>query len=124
MFGTAFSNLRTPENQEPQMTRRRYSRRAQDQCVCKIDGQIYPVTDWSMGGAAINADTRPFGSDEPVELNFKFKTSDGVIDISQKAHIVRKTAQTVSFAFEPLTAKVRNALQGVIDDYVSARFSG
>lgn len=123
MFGTLFSNLRAENANEPAITRRRYSRRHQDHCVCLIDGGIYPVSNWSMGGVVITADSRTFGMKVPAALHLKFKTSNGVIDTKHRAHVVRKTKDTVAFEFEPINAKIRNAFQAVIDDYVSNRFN-
>ena len=122
VFGTLFANLRTQSPQEPEITRRQYSRRACDQCVCVIDGSMYPVKNWSMGGVAIEADPRNFNIGDTITTQLKFKTATGIIDISQKAKIVRKTRQSVSMQFDPITAKTRTKFQAVIDDYVSNRF--
>ena len=124
MFGTLFSNLRAENANEPAITRRRYSRRQQDHCVCLIGGGIYPVSNWSMGGVVITADGRTFAIDDMKQVQLKFKTSTGVIDITHNAHVIRKTKDTVAFEFEPINAKIRNQFQTVIDDYVSNRFSG
>ena len=123
MFGSFFSGLKAENTNEQFSTRRRFSRRSCDSSVAMIGDQIYPVENWSMGGLAIQGDTRQFGVDETVAVTLKFKLSDGVVDLPHKARIVRKTAERVALEFVPLTSAVRKGMQGVIDDYVSSRFA-
>jgi hypothetical protein len=123
MFGSFFSGLKAENTNEQFSTRRRFSRRSCDSSVAMIGDQIYPVENWSMGGLAIQGDTRQFGVDETVAVTLKFKLSDGVVDLPHQARIVRKTAERVALEFEPLTSAVRKGMQSVIDDYVSSRFA-
>lgn len=76
-----------------------------------------------MGGLRLHVDGRQFGLGDVVDVNIKFKTSDNVIDVNHRAHIVRKTERSMSLEFEPINGKIRNAFQTVIDDYVSSRFN-
>ena len=123
MFGSLFAGLKADNNNEQFSTRRRFSRRSCDSSVVIIDGQIYPVENWSMGGVAINGDTRTFGVDEIVDMTIKFKLSNTVIDLPHKARVVRKSAHRVAFEFAPLTGKIRKGLQSVVDDYVASKFA-
>ena len=123
MFGTLFAGLKAENTNEQFSTRRRFTRRDCDNSVVIIDGQIYPVENWSMGGVAVNGDTRAFGVNTSVDVTMKFKLSDSVLDLPHTARVVRKTAHRIAFEFEPLTQDMRRGLQSVIDDYVTSRFA-
>ena len=123
MFGSLFTKLKADNTNEQFSTRRRFSRRSCDSSVVVIDGQIYPVENWSMGGVAINSDTRQFGVDDSFDMTIKFKLSENVIALPHTARVVRKNSQRVAFEFAPLTKAVRKGLQSVVDDYVTARFA-
>jgi len=123
MFGSLFGGLKADNENEQFSTRRRFSRRSCDSSVVIINGQIYPVENWSMGGVSINGDTRSFGVNTSVDMTMKFKLSEDVIDLPHTARVVRKNSQRVAFEFEPLSNKVRKGFQTVIDDYVSSRFA-
>ncbi len=123
MFGKFFKKLKANNNNQNFATRRRFSRRSCDSSVAIIDGQIYPVENWSMGGIAINGDAREFGVNDTVYMTIKFKLSSHVLGLSHKARVVRKTTHRVAFEFAPLTNNFRKGLQSVVDDYVSSRFA-
>ncbi|MFK7840104.1 MAG: PilZ domain-containing protein [Bdellovibrionales bacterium] len=123
MFSTFFAGLKADNTNEQYSTRRRFSRRDCDHSVVIINNQVYPVENWSMGGVAINCDTRPFGVNTSVDLTMKFKLSEHVLKLPHTARIVRKSNHSVAFEFEPLTQRVRRGLQSVIDDYVTSRFA-
>ena len=123
MFRSLFAGLKAQNNNEQFSTRRRFTRRACDNSVVIINGQIYPVENWSMGGVAINADAREFGVDDVLDVTMKFKLSEDVIDLPHQARVVRKTPHGVGFEFTPLTDNVRKGFQNVVDDYVSSKFA-
>lgn len=123
MFGSFFARLKAENTNEQFSTRRRFSRRSCDSSVVIINGQIYPVENWSMGGVSINSDTRQFGVDQDFDMTIKFRLSDNVIDLPHTARVVHKNSQRVAFEFSPLTKAVRKGLQSVVDDYVTARFA-
>jgi len=123
MFESFFAGLKADNTNEQYSTRRRFSRRSCDSSVVIINGQVYPVENWSMGGVAINGDTRGFGVNTSVDMTMKFKLSDEVIKVPHTARVVRKNAHRVAFEFEPLSKKVSKGFQTVIDDYVSSRFA-
>ena len=123
MFGALFAGLKADNTNDQFSTRRRFSRRSCDSSVVIIDGQIYPVENWSMGGVAINSDTRHFGVNDSIDMTLKFRLSDNVIDLPHTARVVHKSSQRVAFEFAPLTKAVRKGLQSVVDDYVTARFA-
>ena len=123
MFGSLFAGLKAENTNDQYSTRRRFSRRDCDNSVVIIDGQIYPVENWSMGGVAVNGDTRAFGVNTSVDVTMKFKLSDDVIDLPHTARIVRKDAHRVALEFEPLTNDMRRGLQSVVDDYVTSKFA-
>lgn len=123
MFGTLFANLRGENNNEPNITRRRYSRRYCDKCVAVVGDKIYPVENWSMGGLMIIGDSRDFGVDDKITVNIKFKTSDDIVMVQHKARVVRKTSKKIALELDPISNKTKTSFQTVIDDFVATRFA-
>ncbi|NCT40933.1 MAG: PilZ domain-containing protein [Alphaproteobacteria bacterium] len=123
MFETLFSGLKAENTNEQYSTRRRFSRRSCDNSAVVIDGQIYPVENWSMGGVAVNGDSRGFGVNTTVDVTMKFKLSNDVIDLPHTARVVRKSNDRIAFEFDPLSDTMRKGLQLVVDDYVSSKFA-
>lgn len=122
MFGTLFSALRTQPKNDLFETKRAHERRQNDKCVVVINGKTYPVLNWSLGGLMIHADSRPFVEDNEVNVTLRFKLRNDIIDITQRARVVRKTRDRVAFQFEPLTKDIRRKFQSVIDDFVTGQF--
>ena len=104
-------------------SRRRYARRSCDRCIGMIGENIYPISDWSMGGVLVDATPDQFSMAEEHEIMLKFKLSDQLLDVPQKARVVRKSHSTVAFEFTPLTKPIHDSLQTVIDDYVASQFA-
>lgn len=104
-------------------SRRRHSRRSCDKCVTVIDGNMYPVIDWSIGGLQISGDERVFGTKQEVDVIMKFQLRDDILDVPHKAHVVRKNKGRISFEFTPLTKETRAKLQSVVDDYMAREFT-
>lgn len=104
-------------------SRRATPRRSADNCITVIDGKAYPVHNWSDGGMLIQADERLFGKDAPVEMTIKFRLSNRLMDISQRAKIIRKTRDRIAVQFEPLSREVTQKFQQVVDDYVTREFA-
>ncbi|MCC6598442.1 MAG: PilZ domain-containing protein [Alphaproteobacteria bacterium] len=123
MFAGFFSSLIAQNNNVSEAARRRHQRRNCDQCVTIINGRIYPVDNWSLGGAQIIADERNFSLEEEINIILKFKLSEDVIEVPHSARVVRKGRSKVSFAFRPLTQKTHSSFQHVIDDYVTSQFA-
>ncbi len=123
MFKTLFSTQRKQKGNDAIKTKRRFARRASDKCVGVINGKIYPVENWSVGGLMINGDSRPFGIDNEIDVTMKFKLRDRVMDVPHKARVVRKTQDKIAFEFLPLTKQIHNNFQNVVDDYVTSQFA-
>lgn len=104
-------------------SRRRHTRRSADQCVCEIDGRMFPVQNWSLGGALVFGDDRPFGAGQEVEVTMKFKLRSIIIDIKQKASIIRKSNGLIAMQYTPLSETVKTKFQQVIDDCVAREFA-
>jgi len=103
-------------------SKRQHPRRASDRCVSIINGQMHPVENWSEGGLLITADERLFGLDQECVFTLKFKLENQVKEIDHKAKVVRKTPNKVALKFLPLSKKIANEFQKVVDDYVTERF--
>lgn len=123
MFGSLFASLKADNNNEPANARRKYSRRDCDKCIVKINGQSYPIENWSLGGFLIVADARNFGMHDVLEASLKFKLSNRIIDIPHKAKVVRKGRNKIGFQFAPISSNVRGKMQSVVDDYVASQFA-
>jgi len=75
------------------------------------------VVDWSLGGMQVIGDTRMFSIEDQVNVILKFKLKKNMLNIPHTAKIIRKTNEKLGLQFAPLTNKVRNNLQHVVDDY-------
>lgn len=102
-------------------SKRKYTRRICDTCASTVNGQSFPIVDWSLGGMQVSGDVRTFSLDDEVDITLKFKLSDDVLNIPHKAKIVRKSNEKLGLQFTPLTKSVRDDLQNVVDDYVKSR---
>ena len=123
MFGRLFSNLQPDNHAESVTTRRRYPRRSCDQCVTIINETTYPVDNWSMGGLLIYGDSRQFGVNDEIDVTLRFKLQDRVLDVPNKARVVRKSEDRVAFQFTSLPKRIKDSLQSVVDDYAAMRFA-
>lgn len=97
--------------------RRSYPRRSCDQCIAEIDGLNYPIEDWSPGGIRIFCDSRTHQMGEPITLTMKFRLDDRILRVSHTGKVVRKGNDTISLAFVPPPAEVRQQFQQVMDDF-------
>ncbi len=123
MFGYLFSSLSAHNNNEQNNMKRQHTRRENDQCVIMIEGQLFPVQNWSMGGALINTDEQSFGLHDEVGVTIKFKVGEIVRDVTQLARVVRKSRGKIAFEFAPLGHKSYTNFQHIINECVSAQFA-
>jgi hypothetical protein len=93
---------------------RAFERRSQDLCILVIDGQSYPVHDWSSGGILFEAPESRFALGKPHRLTMKFKLNDRIIDINHSGHVVRKSQFKVAIQFDPLSADVRKSFNTIM----------
>ena len=121
MFSRFFS-AKPKQQDDSQNSKRQFVRRHTDRCVAMIDGQIYPVENWSLGGILISADSRTFGMGDNIETTLKFMLRQQPVDVSGKARIVRKGNGNAALEFIENVEEIRKSLQQVIDDIVSERF--
>lgn len=126
MKKNAGNDIAPPPTQaeQPGYSKRKYTRRNCDTCVSNINGQSFPVVDWSLGGLQVAADSRMFNISDTVDVTLKFKLSDSVISIPHKAEVVRKTSENIGLKFRPLTRAIHDDLQHVVDDYRTSRMAG
>lgn len=122
MFGT-YSQLQTDSAKTDAQTRRSHERRKCDQCVSIIDGKMYPVVDWSMGGFQITGDEKNFGLNQDLDITLKFRLNNSILDVPHQARVVRKSKGKIAFEFAPLTRNTRHSFQAVIDDFVARQFA-
>lgn len=105
-------------------SRRSHPRRTCDQVISFVDGKPHPVLDWSPGGVRVFADTRPIEIGSEMEVELKFHLREELVGMKHVAKVVRKTAESVSLQFQPLTGDIRKTFQHVIDDFNAREFAG
>lgn len=124
MLSNILDSLRISASNDDQHNLREYPRREVDSCVALIDGKIYPVKNWSNGGALLSGLEHTIGENDEKEITLKFKLSDRVIDITHKAKVLRKVHDKFAMKFAPLTKDIEKTFQTVVDDYVTQEFVG
>lgn len=122
---TSTGKLMPSNNQYTEQSNARETpRRKCDQCIGEINGQNFPVEDWSMGGVKIFGDFRTHKVGSELSVTIKFRLRDTILKIPHAANIIRKTNEGVALQFVPLTREVRSNFQKVIDDYNIREFAG
>lgn len=119
-FKTTFSS----DGGDGLSSRRAHPRRTCDQVVSFVNGKAHPVLDWSPGGLRVFADSRPVAIGEEIQVEMKFHLREELIAMKHIATVVRKSSESVSLQFRPLTNDVRNTFQHVIDDFNARDFAG
>ena len=108
-----YADLNAPAN-DTKNYERAHERRTHDLCVLVIDGQVYPVHDWSPGGILFEGPARRFALGAAHNVTMKFKLHDRIIDINHSGHILRKSKEKVALQFDPLPADVRKKFETII----------
>lgn len=122
---TSSMKLMTANNQDIEHNNKRQTpRRKCDQCIGEVNGQNFPVEDWSMGGVKIFGDFRTHKVGGEIPITMKFRLRDTILKIPHVAQIIRKTNDGVALQFQPLTKNARTNFQKVIDDYNIREFAG
>ena len=124
MLPTILDTLRINASNDDQHNLRSDPRREVDSCVAVIDGKIFPVKNWSNGGALLSGLEHTIGENDEKEITLKFKLSDRVMDITHKAKVLRKAHDKFAMKFAPLTKDVEKNFKLVVDDYVTQEFAG
>lgn len=70
------------------------------------------------------ADARPIAVGEDMDIEMKFHLRDQLVAIKHRGTVIRKSNDSVSFKFKPLTADIRRVFQNVIDDFNAREFAG
>ena len=105
-------------------SRRQYPRRGCDQCVGFLNGRAHPVLDWSPGGLRMFADPRPIQVGEEMEIELKFHLREQLVNVKHTAKVIRKSNESISFQFMPISNDIRKTFQTVIDDFNAREFAG
>tara|TARA_B100000745_G_scaffold295296_1_gene239230 strand:+ start:227 stop:589 length:363 start_codon:yes stop_codon:yes gene_type:complete len=111
--------LKKVSNDDDPSRRRRYVRRDQDVCVLEINGQTYPVKDWSMGGALIETYDKTTNIGDTVDFTIKFKLKDRVLEVPHSAQIVRKNKNYTALRFEALPGETRAVFDDIVKDAIA-----
>lgn len=103
--------------------RRAYPRRENDKCVSVIDDHFMPIENWSMSGVLLNGDDRLYNVGDNINMLLKYKTSKGIVEVQQNAHVVRKGNERIALEFSPLNRQAFQDFQRVIDDDAASQFA-
>ncbi len=103
-------------------SRRIHERRDVDNCIGMIDGQLYPIKNWSNGGVLITADAKNFSVNETKDVTLKFKLSNRIVDVAHRGRVLRKNDGQVVIEFAPLTERVSYKFKQIVDDFVTQEF--
>lgn len=123
MFREILKNTSATNDLDADYGKRRSVRRAADRCVGMINGQLYPVKNWSMSGTLVSVDSRRFALDDTVQISLKFMLREKLIEIAHQAKVVRKQGDGIALEFKPLTDDIRVMFQNIIDDRVTSQFA-
>ncbi len=123
MISNMAVNFELEDENEAGQSKRAFERRDCDQCVSVIDGQIYPVRDWSRGGIQIFGNDKSFTVNSEVDVTLKFRLRDDIVEVAHKARVVRKGYERVALQFLPITKQMQKLFQSVVDDYVTGQFA-
>ncbi len=100
-------------NSDMPSTRRRYDRRANDVCMARLNGNSYPVVDWSYGGLMLDTDGRSFKLGHMFDVTLSIKSQNRIWDIEHTASVVRKSDNSVALRFDPLPGHIRTQMEAV-----------
>ncbi|MAF98064.1 MAG: hypothetical protein CMH26_05450 [Micavibrio sp.] len=130
MFSRFFKTLNANNNNgqslpfsELETHQRRHQRRDNDRCVALIENKVYPIQNWSIGGALIRADERLFSVDDEIGLTIKFKFENDMRDVTQLARVIRKNSNNIAFQFAPLTGKGRKNFESILNECMNEEFA-
>jgi len=98
-------------NDNNDISRRRFPRRAMDTCAISVNGTTYPIKDWSQTGALFQADGRQFTNNTTMDVTMKFRMVDRIIEIPVHARTIRCGTTQVAIEFLDVTHEIKSALQ-------------
>ena len=105
---------KTSANDNTTTQRRRFPRREGDICMVNVDGQPYPIIDWSQCGVLFEGDTRTFSEGQIVNMILRFKLDNTIEDIKVTGEIVRTNSKAVATTFTETPPKTIQSFEKVI----------
>ncbi|MEM9469620.1 MAG: hypothetical protein AAF988_05600 [Pseudomonadota bacterium] len=123
MLRNILDSMRINASNDDQHNQRANPRRDVDSCIAMIDGKMYPVKNWSHGGALLAGLEHTLSENDIKDITLKFKLSDRVIDVTHKAKILRKIHDKFAIQFAKLTPDIEKSFKLVVDDYVAQEFA-
>ena len=124
MTALGFKTTYSSDGGDGLTSRRAHPRRTCDQVVGFVNGRAHPVLDWSPGGVRVFADSRPVAIGDEIDVEMKFHLRDELVSLKHTGKVVRKTSESVSLQFLPVTNDIRRIFQHVIDDFNAREFAG
>lgn len=123
MTALRFPVMQDTSTENYDSTRRNFPRRLTDKCVSVVNGTTLPVLDWSPGGLRVFADNRPVAIGDEMDVVLKFQVRDEMINITHRAHVVRKARDSFAMQFLPLTSDIRHSFNQIIDNFNADAFA-
>lgn len=124
MLSTILNSMRISASNDDRTNMRSHHRREMDSCVGIIDGKIYPIKNWSEGGALMTGlEYFHIEENQEKEITLKFKLAEKIMDIKHKGKILRRAQDKFAIQFAPLTQDVEMGFKKVMDDYVTQQFA-
>ena len=114
-MGKISDSIQQSINDNVDVQRRRFPRRANDTCLITVNGTPYPVKDWSLSGVLFEADTRTFNEGDSLPIEMKFRVNETFAVVEAQGHVVRKSSHFVATQFDELSTKAQQTLHEVID---------
>ena len=111
------------QSNDPYASNRKHPRRSGDYAMCVINGQPYPIENWSMGGAFVFADGRLFSVGDGMDITLRFKIRGQIINIKHHGVVVRKAKDGIAVQFDPLTQNTHHKMQNIVSDVITAQFA-
>lgn len=122
MWKKIIKSFERKSNDNENVTRRRFPRRALDTCAININGTTYPVKDWSKTGVLFAADGRLFEENSQISVTMKFRMSDSVMEVGLSARVIRSHASGVALEFLNVDNDTVYAFNRVIDHAIAQGF--
>jgi hypothetical protein len=104
-------------------TRRQHIRHPGVHAEILVDGRVYGIRDWSMGGLSFEAapNARLMAGDK-VQVVMKFRFLHDTITIQHQVEIIRSAKRGFAAKFEALPATARRQLERVLDSQNAQKF--
>lgn len=113
-----FLGLKGNDMAETQEHNRKHIRHPAFHAEAIINGQVFALRDWSMGGVFFETmpDAR-IAAGDTVQMTLKFRFLHGTVNVQQIAHITRTMKRGIAAEFAPFAVTTRRQMERVLDSF-------